>query len=268
MKSAIAYEGWERLSQEEERYRLKGKRFYCHANDAIPFWEGASLEWSRVWDLSRIELMVIGGDGAGWVEEGVEEFPKAVRQLCGFHLARACCWGWEEGREIYKAIRGGDIDRAKALISEGIPVEGKRAEKARRYVRRHIEEGVDWRIKVAASNFEGARGLGAVEGNEDKLIANRMKKRGMSWTIKGAQRMAKALQLRANGEIKRWCGRWKPSNKEVELYPRLKIPKRKTPSDGYGGWLEAGMPALTGPHPSRPWVQALREISHIPALKN
>jgi len=73
MKSAIAYEGWERLSQEEERYRLKGKRFYCHANDAIPFWEGASLEWSRVWDLSRVELVVVGGDGAGWVEERVEE---------------------------------------------------------------------------------------------------------------------------------------------------------------------------------------------------
>jgi hypothetical protein len=32
---------------------------------------------------------------------------------------------------------------------------------------------------------DGRRGLGAIEGNIDKLIANRMKKRGMSWTIKG-----------------------------------------------------------------------------------
>jgi len=40
-----------------------------------------------------------------------------------------------------------------------------------------------------------------------------MKKRGMSWRIEEAQRRAKVLQLRANGEIRRWCGRWRPGDK-------------------------------------------------------
>jgi len=43
VRSAIAYEGWERLAGAREAYRLRGKRVYCHANEQVPFWEGASL---------------------------------------------------------------------------------------------------------------------------------------------------------------------------------------------------------------------------------
>lgn len=52
IKNAIVYEGWKRLSQKDERYQLVGKRLYCEGQQEIPFWEGASLEWSRKWDLS------------------------------------------------------------------------------------------------------------------------------------------------------------------------------------------------------------------------
>jgi hypothetical protein len=41
----------------------------------------------------------------------------------------------------------------------------------------------DYRLEV---DGDGLIGLGAMEGNVDKLVANRMKKRGMNWTIKGA----------------------------------------------------------------------------------
>ncbi|RMF94346.1 MAG: hypothetical protein D6736_00225, partial [Nitrospinota bacterium] len=72
VKSAIAYEGWQRLPQNAERYALVGKRVYCHGDDTLPFWEVASLAWSRRWDLSRIPQVVIGGDGAPWIDEGRE----------------------------------------------------------------------------------------------------------------------------------------------------------------------------------------------------
>ncbi len=38
----------------------------------------------------------------------------------------------------------------------------------------------DYRLEV---NGDDLRGLGAIEGRVDRLVANRMKKRGMSWTI-------------------------------------------------------------------------------------
>ena len=73
LKSAIAYEGWERIPGGKERYRLVNKRIYSHSDESIPFWEGASLQWDRWWDSGRLELTVLGGDGANWIESGTSE---------------------------------------------------------------------------------------------------------------------------------------------------------------------------------------------------
>jgi hypothetical protein len=256
VKSAMAYEGWRRLPQQAERYALVNKRFYCHADRKIPFWEGASLEWSRIWDLSQLRLAVVNGDGAGWIDEGVEQFLKAVCQLDGFHLARACHQGWEGGGAIYQAIRTGRKEKAQRLIAESPLRTGKRAEKARGYVERHLERGADFRTQV--ETVEGAHGLGAMEGNEDKLIANRMKKRGMSWTVQGAQRMAKVLELEVNGKVESYCGRRQRPGGEIITPPQL---TPRIACEGVdGNWLHATIPAFKGPHVSRPWVQRLRAL--------
>ncbi len=272
IKNAIAYEGWERLSGKEERYRLVNKKVYCHANENIPFWEGASLEWSRQWDLSYIRQIVIGGDGAKWIDAGIGEFAGALRQLDGFHLARACGQGWQGGKEIYQAIRDGEVEEARGLINNLIPREGKRYQKARRYVERNLEKGKDWRAcsqhelrsapkgAGAQINIEG-RGLGTMESNEDKLVANRMKKRGLSWRIGGACRMAKVIQLKANGEIEPFCERQQyVGSIGIRMTPSAATSILKP--DGYQKWLEAGVPALSGPHASRPWVKKLRTLTN------
>jgi len=48
-----------------------------------------------------------------------------------------------------------------------------------------------------------------VESNEDKLFADRMKKRSLSWTKKGARLMGKAIELSFNGGLKGYCRRRK-----------------------------------------------------------
>jgi len=256
VKQAIAYEGWEKISGKEERYKLIGKRVYCQANEKIPFWEGASLEWAKVWDLSSLKEIVIGGDGAKWIDSGIGEFSGSIRQLDGFHLARACGRGWQEGKELYEAIRAGETEAARQLMHSLIPREGTGVEQARRYVKRNLETGRDWRTVAKIEGVE-SRGLGTMESNEDKLIANRMKKRGLSWTIGGAHRMNKAIQLAANEDIKPFCKRQKSGKKERKLIiPALS----KWRSDGHQKWLEASVPALTGPHASRPWVDKLHNL--------
>ena len=62
LKSCIAYEGWERLPQTQERYRLANKKVYCHGTSEMPFWDGAGLMLHRYWDLSYTDLIVLGGD--------------------------------------------------------------------------------------------------------------------------------------------------------------------------------------------------------------
>jgi len=81
-----------------------------------------------------------------------------------------------------------------------------------------------------------------------------MKDRGMSWTIAGAQRMGKAIELTANGDLKKWCGRHPPE----EQKQRLSFDLFESQVD-----LEnrAGIPALEGPHASRPWAGVIRELT-------
>jgi len=116
-----------------------------------------------------------------------------------------------------------------------------------------LEKVVEYEIREDFQIPEGARGLGAIEGNEANLFADRMKDRGMSWT---AQHMGKAIQLAFNGELAKWCGR-KPLDSGVrkstlsfDLFDEL---------DGYG--KRTALPALEGPHASRPWARVLKDMT-------
>ena len=114
----------------------------------------------------------------------------------------------------------------------------------------------DYRMEVKG---EGLRGLGAIEGNVDKVIATRMKKRGMSWTIKGAHRMLTLIRLRESGQLHPWMS---SMDMPWQIQPfKQKRNCRKAPDEHVGAWLEAGMPVLYGPHQNRPLAQVLRALT-------
>ena len=259
VKSGIAYRGWQSVGG--GRYVLVGKRVYAHAQEAIPFWEGASLEWGKQYALGAVKRFVVGGDGADWIRQGTYELPNAVFQLDGFHLARACGRGYGKklGRAIYEAIRSGSHERAHALASAAAPAETRTVAKDRRYVEHNVVAGIDWRNRVTTAPPD-ARSLGTMESNGDKLTANRMKKRGMSWTIRGARRMAKVIQLAHNDELSRFCHHRRRVRRETTHPTRShRQTASKTPTTE---WLDTSMPAMYGPYNSRPWVRSLRNLAH------
>ena len=265
VKSAIAYRGWRRLA--EDRYELVGKRVYAHGDDAVPFWEGASLEWARQYALDEVKLFVVGGDGANWIGRGTEEFGSAVFQLDGFHLSRACGRGYGRklGSAIYDAIRSGSHRYARALMSAAEAVEGKTAIGNREYVESNISNGVDWRNRVPNAPSD-ARSLGTMESNGDKLTANRMKKRGMSWSIRGANRMAKTIQLCRNGELSMFCRTRTVCGSGPTMNHRP-VRERPRSTTRVSDRSEASVPVLSGPHSFRPWATSLRRLlqpHHLP----
>ena len=114
----------------------------------------------RYWDLSHTDVIVLGGDDADWINDGIDTRGLCVRQLDGFHLARHCRRGWKEGKVLYDAFRSGVV-----VSGELHEREGKTAQKSRDYISRHQTEGIDWREKIDA-DFpipEDARGLGTTE---------------------------------------------------------------------------------------------------------
>lgn len=267
LQSAIAYEGWERLKDTREAYRLREKRVYCHVGDRTRFWEGVSLAWAHKWDLGHVQEVILGGDGASWIRAGVEVFLGASWQMDGFHLARACrqAWGSQAGQERYQTLRTGQATTAPPGSQPPPQREGKQARRAAEWIDKvSLQDwGLDWRIRQGLS-LEVARGLGCMEGNQAQLLAERMKGKGRSWSPCGASHMAKVQELLTNGEVLPWCYRTKSTQQPRARYTHPPRSVRSAPDQ----WLEAAVPALYGPSPNAPWVQSLRELVHPPHLPN
>jgi len=255
LKNGIVYEGWECIG--DERYALVNKRVYSHSDPSIPFWEGISLMMDKYWDMGSVKLLAIGGDGGNWVESGKEEMPFSVFQVSGFHLSRACVIGWENGSYIYSAIRNGE-----PIILNQKEQPGDKASKARSYVLKRLKTGMDWRKQIQGFMDipPDARSLGAIESNQDKVFANRMKKRGLSWTISGAQKMGKGIQLTYHGEWGPWC------NRDI---PKPTVQKGFLSFDIFDeSDRRASLPALEGPHASRPWTRVIKDLVFPEPLLN
>ena len=209
--------------------------------------------------------MVVGGDGACWVKNGAELLG-GIYQLDRFHLKRALHRTLDNGLalEVYQACIKGEIDKVDRILTQvqqRATVEGaKEVARLRGYLMENSFGLRDYRMEVGG---DGLRGLGTIEGNVDKLVANRMKKRGMSWTIKGAHRMTRLVNLREMGELHTCITRKDKQRANKSPRQGRQISKLK-PKAGTAEqlWLEAGLPSLSGPHRNRPWVQVLRALIH------
>lgn len=266
VKVGIAYEGWQPIGK--ERYKLRGKISYTGIMEGERFWEGFSLALAKKYDLSQVDRVIIGSDGAGWAKGGTD-FLGGIFQLDRFHLLRALHRGVREDvvGEVYQACIVGNVAKADSLLRQA--QEGARGNSAKQiarlrgYILNNSPGLKDYRLEMG---YEGLRGLGAIEGNVDKLIANRMKKRGMSWSKRGANRMARLINLREMGQLHLWVNR-RESRDISQCIPvsvEAKSEKGRCSKGDYGAWLEAGLPDLYGPEAGRPWTGVLWAIAHGP----
>jgi hypothetical protein len=267
MKLAFSYEGWEPCSR--DRYRTVEKTVHSGFAPTGAFWQGFSVSLAERYDLSSIADVVLGGDGASWVRGGNKLFPKSTYQLDRFHLNRAlkrALDGAQAARAYQKACDG-DLNGADTILARSQEVapeeKAETIEETRRYLASNSDGLPDWRRERGE---EGLRGLGAAEGNIDKILANRFKKRGMSWTVSGGDHMAKVIQMRDNGALEDWV-HWRHTHDRG--LASLSVASERLKQDmgkDLGAWLESHMPALEGPHSTRPWVTMLRELAHLPRV--
>ena len=268
LKVGIAYEGWERVGN-QDRYRLKEKTAYLALTDGERFWEGFSLVLTRKYDLAGIGHIVLGGDGAHWVRDGASLLGGCY-QLDRFHLRRellrALRGDVEVANHVYQACVRGDVALADSLLVEAQARSSTETAieigRVRAYILDNAAGLADYRLRLGDAQVTGLRGLGAMEGNVDKLAANRMKKRGMSWTKRGIRKIARLIELQHSGEVCSWPTR------RTEPIPLLKKPTKPTPATkprrrkDEGMWLNMNIPALSGPHANRPWTRALRALAY------
>ena len=108
-----------------------------------------------------------------------------------------------------------------------------------------------------------------MESNVDKFIAHRFKKRGMSWSEKGALSLLKVRETIANGEWDSW---WlEGRDQKIEIRPE---PLKQLTAKNF--WkeekktlplMEVDIPALEGPDRHEPWAKVIRELQDIDYYK-
>jgi hypothetical protein len=135
-----------------------------------------------------------------------------------------------------------------------------------RYLSANHDGLIDWYRRVDPGSAEPVR-LGAIEANMDKPYAQRFKKRGMSWTTKGAHHLAKIIDLQENRELEATCRR----RAQPQVLQRLRpasaatTAPRAMPSSPP---FQATFVPRWGPHASRPWVRIWRQIIDGPPMRN
>ncbi len=268
LKVGIAYEGWEKVGS-QDRYRLKEKTAYLGLMDGERFWEGFSLALAKKYDLASIERLVMGGDGAHWVKDGVGIL-SGCYQLDRFHLRRellrALRGDVEVVNTVYQACVRGEVALADSLLAQAqgraSPNDVADIARLRAYILDNATGLADYRLWLGDTEATGLRGLGAMEGNVDKLAANRMKKRGMSWTKRGIRRMACLIRLQQSGEVRSWPTKPAQEGLLKETPAKRRTATSDTKRSHYATYLNMNMPALSGPHSGRPWVKTLKKLKY------
>jgi hypothetical protein len=109
-----------------------------------------------------------------------------------------------------------------------------------------------------------------MESNVDKFIAHRFKKRGMSWSPKGAISLLKVKQTIANNEWDSW---WQDKRDEkieiIEPIRQLTAQYFMRKGRHNKPWLmEVPIPALSGRDRNHRWVKVIKELQEIDYYKN
>lgn len=267
VKVGIAYEGWQKIGK--DRYRTVNKTYFADIAGSDTYWSTIALKLHKKYDLCSVKDVIVGGDGAGWIKEGVDYFGGRF-QLCRYHLNRELCYALGHDREriraIQKSCNKGEIDIALRQLEEAASRatgdKAKGIKSVSRYVQSNASGLEDYRQKM--ENAEGLRRTGAIEGNVDKLVVRRMKNQGMSWTLLGIRHM---LWLRVNSRegtlTKHLYGKSKKSDVPEIPLKRINRVVDKAIKRNYLEYFNAGLPALYGPDASRPWVKLLKSLSEV-----
>lgn len=192
VRVAILYSGKERLGK--GRWRLVNKvGVTALVKNSQEWQEMLLLTAFKHYQLSGTQRVILNGDGSEWVRHSLDrlELPLTY-QLDRFHLmraareagpglvslmSRACQEGLQAVEESVRAlIRQADAENQPRLLDFYA------------YVKHNADGLIDYRQRLGLPDQDHP-GMGAIEGNVDKLVVQRLKGRGMSWRLAGAKAM-------------------------------------------------------------------------------
>ena len=210
MKVGIAYDGaiWEKGGHGQIRRTLDNKVAHASFEAAKDFRANKEGIIASCYDVNQIELRVINGDGANWIQKkpGVD----CISVLDRFHRNKKiteCVKDREFAKTIRDLLFAGRIDDVLTCLAAQIDsIEDKAEQKGLKELLRYYTENkdslpgyYDRGVKIPETRVPGtihhAR-LGSMESNIFTLIGNRMKDRRCCWSTRGANNLGSLLCLK------------------------------------------------------------------------
>jgi hypothetical protein len=268
VKLGVGYTGKEKRykSGDGSGKRLIKKFVYVSMESRRKFMEEFSLMSEMRLNLSRAKKIFFGGDGDTWIKTGIREFfPGAVYLLCRFHLQRGITSVLGGIRDtcsvVRRLIREDRVDEALGEIEKAaLGVKDSKEREGISELYGYIANNRDG-ISALAQLDEAEEKTGVIEPNIDKVIAQRFKKRGMSWSRKGAIGLLKVKEMIINGDWDTW---WQEERDEkITINGTWKDPLTATcfkKAEEQVPWLETSIPALEGRDQDKPWAGVIRRL--------
>jgi len=265
VKAGVGYTGKEARYSTGKSKKLKEK--FTFVGTGKDFMRNLSLQAESRLSLSKVKKVIFGGDGDSWITSGIKDyFSSATYILDLYHLYKKfkeCLPKRKQEQKVIKdLLLSNQIDKGLLKIDQLIRnsydlKEKDNLVKLYTYISRN-RLGITNQFKLKDKEIERA---GAIESNVNKVIASRFKKRGMSWSKRGALALLKIKETILNGEWDDWWEIERERNIEVGRYkPPLSAAyfKKETESSPL---IEVSLPALSGPDQGKPWVGVLRRLS-------
>lgn len=268
VKLGIGYTGREARynNGEGKGKRLVRKFVHVSMESRRKFMEEFSLIAERCLNLSSAKKILFGGDGDDWIKNGMKTFFAGAKYLlCRYHLQKAVTTGLggrkDKCSEVKRLLGEDKIDEALHSVTEAKKEVEDIKKQAAQDLYTYIRNNRDG-ILAANELTEDEDKTGAIEPNIDKVIAQRMKNRGMSWSRKGAISLLKIKETIINGDWDNW---WKEDrDKTITVNSEWKKPLPATcfkKAAEQNTWLDTAIPALQGVDQDKPWAGILRELT-------
>jgi len=202
IKVSKVYEGWQKKTPGSKEYTTVNRFYTAGFEDEASFDTLVNSKIAERYNVDKIENKIVNADGATWAKQEQEYDASIIQQLDLFHIHQAVVREISDkskAKKIRKYINKNSYEdvfleleglydleeneKGKGKILELITYLSENVEHLERYTERHLDlpEGIEY------------RGMGTIEGSQHNVICDRMKNRGMSWSISGGGNMAKLL---------------------------------------------------------------------------
>lgn len=277
VKVGIAHEGWQKRHPKSKDYELVNKTYYHSLQDSESFWETFSRQLYEQYDLDETTPVIINGDGAPWIREGVAYFPQAIYKYDHYHLKK---WiktalsnrSKQERRETYLAANDCDPIALSAKVAEAEKAETDEDKQndiaeLREFILNHQEAIRDYRTRLQEKGVptNWMRPMGSAESNMN-FLSRRLKKMGYSWSVAGLEAMVRAIIHRVDGTLEEALQaenrndheQEKPAQEQASIASLLKQKTRESV-----GAFAGSMPVLQGTEPNSYTAWALEGLAGL-----